>query len=328
MGSSPESIAIGDFNRDGNVDLVVSNYYNSSVTVLTGNGDGTFTTGANIPAGNGPFGIAVANFSRNGSSGMAVVNSATNTVTILSSQLTQTSTATVTGISPLGHGVHLVDASYPGDSSYSASVSTAASLTAQSATATVVVTPSSSNVTAAQAFNVVVVVNGANGNPVPTGSVTLTGGGYSSAVTVLTNGRATIAIPAETLATGTDTLTVSYAPDQTSVYNSAMGSSSVTVTSLLAVASITVTGTQGVDSNTITVAFSGFTETVRYDPTSTANSIASAFAAMLSRDYLKSGLCASATGNLINLKLKTGVFQPISITGSSSSFQLIPLGFP
>ena len=327
-GSGPVSIVIGDFNADGKADLLTANSFDNSATALLGNGDGTFTTAATVPTGSSPWGVAVGPFNRNGSLGVAVANFESNTLTILTAQLTQTSTAPMNGVSPVGHGAHLIDASYSGDSNYIASVSPAISLTAKPATATVVVTPSSSSVTAAQAFNVVVVVNGANGNPVPTGSVTLTGGGYSSAVTVLSNGRATIAIPAETLATGTDTLTVSYTPDQTSVYNSAMGSSSVTVTSLLAVASITVTGTRGADSNIITVAFSGFTETVRYDTTSTANSIASAFAAMLSRDYLKSGLCASATGNLINLKLKAGAFQPISITNSSTSFRLTPLGFP
>ena len=328
-GSSPVSMAIGDFNADGNIDLAVSNAYDNSVTVLRGNGDGTFMTGVPVPVGNNPWGIAVAAF-KNGSFGVAVANNGSNTVTVLTSQLTQTATATGNSISPVGHGAHLVDASYSGDSNYAASISPTTSLTAQPATATVAVTPSSSSIAASQTLTVTVVVSGANGNPTPIGTVALTGGGYSSAAAVLTNGSATITIPGGSLAAGMDSLTVSYTPDPTDPYASAVGSSSVTVTSsALAAASINVTGAaQGAGAATITVAFNGFTESVLYDSTSTVNSIASAFAAMFSRDYLKSGLCASASGNLINFKLKTGAFQPVSITGSSSSFQLTPLGFP
>lgn len=47
VGTNPTSIAAADFNEDGNIDLVVSNVNNgclgcSGVSLLTGNGDGTF----------------------------------------------------------------------------------------------------------------------------------------------------------------------------------------------------------------------------------------------------------------------------------------------
>ena len=42
VGDYPDSIAAGDFNRDGKRDLVVANYSSSSVSVLLGNGNGTF----------------------------------------------------------------------------------------------------------------------------------------------------------------------------------------------------------------------------------------------------------------------------------------------
>ena len=42
VGSNPQYIATGDFNRDGELDLVSADYGSGSVSVLLGNGDGTF----------------------------------------------------------------------------------------------------------------------------------------------------------------------------------------------------------------------------------------------------------------------------------------------
>jgi hypothetical protein len=99
-------------------------------------------------------------------------------------------------------------------------------------TPTVVVTPSSSSITTAQALTVTVAVNATSGNATPTGSVRLTSGTYSSGTVTLSGGAATINVAAGALATGSDTLTVSYTPDSASstIYNSASGTSSVTVT--------------------------------------------------------------------------------------------------
>ena len=62
----------------------------------------------------------------------------------------------------------------------------------------------------------------------PTGTVTLTGGGYTSSGTTLVSGSATINIPANTLSAGTDTLTVIYGGDAR--YVPASGTANVTVT--------------------------------------------------------------------------------------------------
>src|SRR5579863_9362606 len=42
VGNSPLAIAMGDFNGDGKLDLVVVNQGDNTVSVLLGNGDGTF----------------------------------------------------------------------------------------------------------------------------------------------------------------------------------------------------------------------------------------------------------------------------------------------
>jgi hypothetical protein len=110
-------------------------------------------------------------------------------------------------------------------------------------TPAITVTPSATNITTTQSLSVTVAVSGGAGNPIPTGSVTLTGGGYNSAETVLNAGTATIDIPAGALAAGSDTLTATYTPDTASAttYDSATGSASVTVTTQLTTPTVTVT---------------------------------------------------------------------------------------
>jgi hypothetical protein len=47
-GVSPGSLAVGDFNGDGKLDLVTTNYTSDSLSVLMGNGDGTFLPAVNL----------------------------------------------------------------------------------------------------------------------------------------------------------------------------------------------------------------------------------------------------------------------------------------
>jgi FG-GAP repeat protein len=42
VGAGPRSVAMGDFNGDGKLDLAVANQNSNDVSVLLGNGDGTF----------------------------------------------------------------------------------------------------------------------------------------------------------------------------------------------------------------------------------------------------------------------------------------------
>ena len=97
-------------------------------------------------------------------------------------------------------------------------------------TPAVTVTPSASSITTAQALTVTVAVSAPSGDATPTGTVTLASGSYTSAA-ALSSGSATIQVAAGALALGSDTLTVSYAPDaaSNSIYNLATGTSAVTV---------------------------------------------------------------------------------------------------
>ena len=54
------SIAVGDVNHDDNLDLVVANRVGNSVSLLLGNGDGTFVHHSNYTVGSSPFAIVLA----------------------------------------------------------------------------------------------------------------------------------------------------------------------------------------------------------------------------------------------------------------------------
>src|SRR2546425_8069975 len=51
VGGSPFSVAIGDLNGDGRPDLTVANYSSGTVSVLLGNGNGTFGTKTDFATG-------------------------------------------------------------------------------------------------------------------------------------------------------------------------------------------------------------------------------------------------------------------------------------
>jgi hypothetical protein len=156
--------------------------------------------------------------------------------------------------------------SYTPDSASSSkynSASAAATVTVTGIVApTVTLTPSTNSISVALPLQVTVSVAGGSGSATPTGIVTLTGGAYTSAAATLSNGSATISIPAASLAVGSVTLTATYAPDTaaTSAYKTSSGTALVSVT----VASPTVRVTPASSSIgtgqalSVTVAVAGF----------------------------------------------------------------------
>jgi hypothetical protein len=86
--SNPNSIAAGDFNGDGKQDVVVTNSTTSNVSVLLGNGNGTFTLKSNTCVGNTlcagvPVSVAVADFNGDGKLDLAVANYDDVSITVL-----------------------------------------------------------------------------------------------------------------------------------------------------------------------------------------------------------------------------------------------------
>jgi len=87
-GNNPQSVAIGDLNADGRPDLAVANYDfgASTVSVLLGNGDGTFGSKTDFATGDNPVSVAIGDLNGDGRPDLAVANSgfpATNTVSVL-----------------------------------------------------------------------------------------------------------------------------------------------------------------------------------------------------------------------------------------------------
>ena len=73
----------GDFTGDGHLDLAVANSGSNTVSVLLGNGDGTFQPQVTYAVGQVPQALVAGDFTGDGHLDLAVANSGDNTVSVL-----------------------------------------------------------------------------------------------------------------------------------------------------------------------------------------------------------------------------------------------------
>ena len=74
VGLQPVSVATGDFNGDGVIDLAVANSRSDSVSVLLSKGDGNFQPARNFAAGSTPQSVVSGDFNGDGSLDLAVAD--------------------------------------------------------------------------------------------------------------------------------------------------------------------------------------------------------------------------------------------------------------
>jgi hypothetical protein len=102
-GFEPASLAAADLNADGHTDLVVADEGNNSISVLLGNGDGTFQPRTDYATGNNPVFVTFGDFNGDGALDIAVADNGAptssntgNAVTIYFNQKNSQGTATGT----------------------------------------------------------------------------------------------------------------------------------------------------------------------------------------------------------------------------------------
>src|SRR5438093_214334 len=78
-----EAMAADDCNQDGKRDLITANSGSDNVSVLLGNGNGTFQDAIPYDTGIHPASVAVGDFEDNGQLDLAVANQKSNTVSVL-----------------------------------------------------------------------------------------------------------------------------------------------------------------------------------------------------------------------------------------------------
>lgn len=81
-GQGAHGLAIGDFDRDGVVDLIATNAIDNSARILYGVGDGNFLAGPTVATEGTPRSVAVGDFNHDGLLDFAVANTTSNSISI------------------------------------------------------------------------------------------------------------------------------------------------------------------------------------------------------------------------------------------------------
>jgi hypothetical protein len=101
VGTGPRSVAVGDLNSDGRLDLVTANSGSNNVSVRLGDGAGSFGAATNFGPGNGPVSVAVGDLNGDGKLDLATANVNSANVSVLLNTCTPNQPPTLTPIAGL-----------------------------------------------------------------------------------------------------------------------------------------------------------------------------------------------------------------------------------
>lgn len=95
-GDGPISVATGDFNGDGKLDLATANNSSNNVSVLLGNGKGGFDTATNFGVGIRPQSVTTGDFDGDGKLDLATANEGSDNISVLLNSCTASTPPVIT----------------------------------------------------------------------------------------------------------------------------------------------------------------------------------------------------------------------------------------
>jgi hypothetical protein len=85
-GAETSNLAVGDVNKDGNLDVVATNPQAHSISLFLGQADGSLAAGTEIPVGVGgaaqPYSAAIADFNRDGNPDLAIAEEVSGAIVV------------------------------------------------------------------------------------------------------------------------------------------------------------------------------------------------------------------------------------------------------